>query len=382
MAEPFKNLINNELITQTGAHLKRVWPAFDQKRFVREASHGLDALEMKARAMQIASALEATLPEDFERAVGLLEAAMAPPFNEHNATGEFELAPMKIGPQGLAGWVVWSTGEFVVRRGMQAPERALQALHHFTQRFTTEYAIRPFIAQHPELVFKTLQRWLADPSMHVRRLVSEGSRPRLPWGLQLKALVADPSPTLPLLRVLQDDRSEYVRRSVANHLNDIAKDHPTLVARWLEEHLPGASKERQALLKHASRTLVKAGDARVLKAWGVGKALHGSASLTLDKKRVCVGETLGMTVQLQSSSRTAQKIVLDYVVHHVKADGSTRPKVFKGWNLTLPPGQALELNKQHSLKEITTRRYHAGQHRIELMANGAAVAEAPFVLKL
>ncbi len=114
-------------------------------------------------------------------------------------------------------------------------------LHAITQRFTAEWAIRPFIVAHPALCFATLERWVDDPSVHVRRLVSEGSRPRLPWGLQLKSLIADPTPTLPLLEALQDDASEYVRRSVANHLNDIAKDHPQLIAQWLERHLPGAS---------------------------------------------------------------------------------------------------------------------------------------------
>ena len=123
------------------------------------------------------------------------------------------------------------------------PNAALAALHAITQRFTAEWALRPFVQQHPELTFATLQRWARDDSAHVRRLVSEGTRPRLPWGMQLKSLIADPSPTLPLLRVLQDDASDYVRRSVANHLNDIAKDHPDLVVGWLREHL--AASERR-----------------------------------------------------------------------------------------------------------------------------------------
>ena len=126
-----------------------------------------------------------------------------------------------------------------------APERGLAALQAMTQRLTAEFAIRPFIVRHPALVFETLAHWTRDRSAHVRRLCSEGSRPRLPWGLRLNALIDDPSPTLPILAALQDDPSEYVRRSVANHLNDIAKDHPALVAGWLATHLPGASAERR-----------------------------------------------------------------------------------------------------------------------------------------
>ncbi len=374
MAEPFKNIFNTTLIEQSAKHLKRVWPAFDHKLFVQTANKGLDGLEMKGRAMQIASALEATLPPNFDRAAGILESALAPPFTTE------DLAPMHTNTEGLAGWVIWSTGEFIVRRGMAQPERAMKSLREMTMRFSTEYSIRPFIDQHSELAMKTLHQWSTDKNLHVRRLVSEGSRPRLPWGLQLKALITDPAPTLPLLRALQDDQSDYVRRSVANHLNDIAKDHPNLVAAWLDEHLPNASAERTALLRHATRTLVKDGHQRVLKAWGVGKAFKGSAALTLDRQRVKVGEALELQVELRSTAKTSQKLVVDYAVHHVKANGSTSAKVFKGWKPTLEAGQTLVLNKSHSMKEITTRRYHAGVHAVEVLVNGTALAEARFAL--
>jgi 3-methyladenine DNA glycosylase AlkC len=376
MAEPFKNLFSHALIEQTAKHLKRVWPAFDQRLFVRSASAGLADLEMKGRAMQIAGALEATLPADFDRAAGILESALAPAFS-----GE-DLAAMHTSTEGIAGWVIWSTGEFVVRRGMQEPARALQSLREMTMRFSTEYSIRPFIDQHSALAIHTLHKWASDKNLHVRRLVSEGSRPRLPWGLQLKALIINPTPTLPLLRQLQDDKSQYVRRSVANHLNDIAKDHPGLVADWLDEHLPDATPERIAVLRHATRTLVKAGDPRVLKAWGVGSTFNGKAELALDRKRVKVGEDVGLEVQLQlkSGAKAAQKLLIDYALHHVKANGATSAKVFKGWKQTLEAGQTLKLTKRHSLKEITTRRYHPGLHRIELLVNGKGVAHAEFQL--
>jgi 3-methyladenine DNA glycosylase AlkC len=376
MPDAFKLIYSPALIANSAAHVHRVWPAFDHKRFVKLASTGLDALEMKARAMQIAAALQATLPDDFDRACGILESALAPAFVDE------ALGTMHTTQAGLAGWVIWSTGEFVVRQGMHAPERALASLRQMTQRFSCEYSIRPFIAEHPDLTLKTLHRWAQDKNLHVRRLVSEGSRPRLPWGLQLKALVGDPSPTLPLLRSLQDDPSEYVRRSVANHLNDIAKDHPRVVADWLDEHLPGASAQRLALLRHASRTLVKDGHPQVLKAWGVGSAFKGSAKLNLDKKRVRVGDDVGLHVELKSTTKASQKLVVDYAVHHVKANGETSAKVFKGWKLNLAAGDAVTLDKRHSLKEITTRRYHAGVHRVEVLVNGNVVTQAEFQLLL
>ena len=369
MAEPFKTFLNATVVRNTARHLRRAWPDFDAPAFERRSLAGLDALEMKARAMHIASALEATLPPDFDRAAAIIEASLAPLGEETDAAG-------------LRSWGLWPVGEYVVRRGIGHPARALAALHAVTQRFTAEWAIRPFILEHPQLCWETLARWADDPSEHVRRLVSEGSRPRLPWGMQLKGLIADPTPTLPLLRALQDDPSEYVRRSVANHLNDIAKDHPAIVSRWLDEHLPSASDERRALLKHASRTLIKQGHADTLAAWGLGRRMAGEATLVVSPKRVSVGESLRLDVTLRSSASRAQKLAVDYAVHHVKASGETTPKVFKGWALELGANEERALSKSHSMRLITTRRYHAGRHGVDLRVNGEVVATAGFDLRL
>jgi 3-methyladenine DNA glycosylase AlkC len=273
-------------------------------------------------------------------------------------------------------------GEFVARRGLDQPVRALELLRALTQRFSAEFALRPFIARHPELAFATLRRWARDPSPQVRRLVSEGSRPRLPWGMRLKALIADPSPTLPLLLALQDDPSADVRRSVANHLNDIAKDHPDLVAQWIEQHLPGAGAERRALLRHAGRTLIKRGDARVLAAWGHGDAYAGTARLAIRPARVALGGEVTLALTLKSRSATPQRLVIDYRVHHVKADGSTSAKVFKGWRVQLPARGSLALTPRHSLRPVTTRRYFGGRHRVQVQINGTPVAEAAFTLQV
>ena len=376
--EPFKNLLNPALVVEAGALLQRhadaAGLAFDGERFAALAVQGLEALELKARAMQVCDALQATLPARFETAAGLLEAALAP------ATTDDAITPPAGLHDGLRGWVLWPVGEFVARQGQAQPARALATLHALTQRFTAEFAIRPFIVWHPALCFDTFARWQHDPSVHVRRLVSEGSRPRLPWGLRLQALVQDPSPTLPLLRTMQDDPSEYVRRSVANHLNDIAKDNPGVVAAWLHEHLPGASAQRRALLRHASRTLIKQGHAPALQAWGLGQALQGTARLQLTPRRVLLGGAVQLTLTLRSNAARAQRLAVDYAVHHVKADGSLSPKVFKGWTLELAPGATLTLTRQHALRPITTRRYHAGRHEIAVQVNGVEVSRGAFTL--
>ncbi len=377
--EAFKNLINSVTVKRAGQHLQRVWPAFDRRRFERQATHGLDALEFKARAMQLADALQATLPDDFSVAAAVLEASLAEPI-PLNADGEPIGLSNVQSEAGLAGWVVWSMGEFVARRGMADVPRALQCLHALTQRFSAEFAIRPFIQQHPDPTLATLSGWVKDPSAHVRRLVSEGSRPRLPWGLRLQALVADPAPTLPLLRALQDDPSAYVRRSVANHLNDIAKDHPDLVARWVQKHRRGASAQRTALLRHASRSLIKQGHAPTLAAWGLAQGLSGKAALHLSADRVAVGSEILLTVSLKSASAQPQDLLVDYVVHHVRANTATSPKVFKGWKLTLAPREQRTLTKRHSLRPVTTRVLYPGSHRIDLQVNGLSLASATFDL--
>jgi 3-methyladenine DNA glycosylase AlkC len=372
--EPFKNLLNPALVRTAGDALRAAWPGFDKAGFVRRANRGLDGLELKARAMQIADALEATLPARFATACDVIEAALAP------AVEPGEEPPGDSA--GLRGWIVWPLGEFVARRGQAEPDRALAALHALTQRLTAEFAIRPFIVEHPALALATLQQWTRDPSAHVRRLASEGSRPRLPWGLRLRALVADPSPTLPLLAALQDDPSDYVRRSVANHLNDIAKDHPALVVAWVREHLPGADRHRRALLRHASRTLIKQGHADILALWGAAAPFAGQARLTLSPRRVGIGDSVALSLRLRSASTEPQALLIDYAVHHVKADGSTSAKVFKGWSLALAPGETCTLNKTHSMRAVTTRRYHAGRHLVDMRINGVVAAQAAFSLTL
>ncbi len=374
MPEPFKLLLSPALVRSAGAHLQRSWRGFPSARFEALALHGFDALEMKARAMQIAAALDATLPQDFEHAARSIEGALAP------VAGDEGLAALHASTDGLAGWIVWPLGELIARRGLPHPQRALAALHALTQRFSAEFAIRPFILAHPQLVFDTLARWTSDPSAHVRRLVSEGSRPRLPWGLQLKPLIADPTPTLPLLRALQDDPSEYVRRSVANHLTDIARDHPTLVAEWLREHLPNADAARRGLLRHASRTLIKRGDPATLATWGIGGKLRGDAAIRILPRRIAIGAAIELVIELVSRSRSIQTLAIDYRIDHVRADGSSGPKVFKGWQLQLAPGETRQLRKRHSFRPITIRRYYPGKHAVALQINGRVVAQAAFML--
>ncbi|TBO34207.1 DNA alkylation repair protein [Aquabacterium lacunae] len=382
MAEAFKHLIGAHTVAEVGHHLKRVWPAFDRPAFERQALADLDTLEFKARAVHLGNALASHLPPDFEHATAVLVAslkAVPPPAHHHDP--DAELGQLQTDATGVAGWALWAYGDFVARHGQAHVPQALIALHAITQRFTAEFAIRPFLVNHPEAVLAVLRQWQHDPSAHVRRLVSEGSRPRLPWGLRLQALVQDPTPTLPLLRTLQDDPSEYVRRSVANHLNDIGKDHPGVLVQWLQEHLPGAPITRQRLLRHASRHLIKAGHPGVLQAWGLGLGLQGHATLQAAHPQVQIGQKLPIHIRVHASpDAPVQSLEVDYRVHHIKADGSTSPKAFKGKRITLPPGETVAWQKLHSFVPVSTRVLRPGLHRIDLQVNGQLVAETEVLL--
>jgi hypothetical protein len=194
--------------------------------------------------------------------------------------------------------------------------------------------------------------------------------------------VRDPTPTLPILAALQDDASEYVRRSVANHLNDIAKDHPDVVVRWVRAHRKGATREREALLRHASRTLVKQGHAQMLELWGAGRAFQGKVTLRVEPKQVRIGESVTLMLALVSASDEPQQLVIDLVVHYVKANGTTSPKVFKGWTLELAPRGGRELRKTLSMRDVSIRKHVAGRHRVTVQVNGKAVVERDIVVRV
>lgn len=371
MAEAFKNLIGPATVQAVSHHLHRVHRRFNQVAFEAQALDGLASLEFKARAQHLAQALMAHLPEDFAACADLLEASLrrvATPRFDHDP--DRELGSLQTDDTGVAGWALWAYGEVVARRGLNTPERALQALHAITQRFTAEFAIRPILAAHPALTHATLQRWAGDASAHVRRLVSEGSRPRLPWGLRLQDLVRDPSPNLPLLRRLQDDPTEYVRRSVANHLNDIGKDHPELLVDWVRQHRDDDDPTRQRLLRHASRHLIKQGHGPMLACWDVDTPFEGQVELSLPRRTVHIGETLALTIALTATGASSQSLEVDLRVHYRKADGQLRPKVFKGKRLTLAPGERLSWTQALSFKPVSTRTLYPGAQAVDVAING------------
>ncbi len=368
----FKDFFNKALVEDMAYHLHRVWPAFDKKGFAAEALTNFPALELKQRSHQIAKALGTHLPKDVPKALRTLTAALRP----LRANGALDEDAKK----GIAGWAILPFGEYVAAQGLGHLKDSLAALRELTIRSTSEFAIRPFVHAYPKETLKILAEWSKDKNEHVRRLVSEGTRPRLPWGMQLKAFVKDPAPILPLLEALRDDPSEYVRRSVANSLNDIAKDHPDLVAALAGRWLKDATTERTRLIRHACRTLIKAGHRATLTALGYAPSVKlDLMEFAVSPAKLTFGNALTLKVRLKSTAKVPQKIVLDYVLHHRKKSG-TSAKVFKWKAFALEAGETIELVRKHAIKRITTRVYYPGAHKVEVVANGNVLGGKSFTL--
>lgn len=375
MAEPFKNAFNSEMIAQMGTHFQRVEPRFDRSHFIDHATTGLEELELKHRATHIRKALEETLPSNFSRACKVMLAALHP-------VSDIDLSGTQMDDDGIRGWAIMPMAEYVSEHGLDNFHTSLATLKELTKRFTAEFAIRAFFIADTEQTLNQVCAWAKDENFHVRRLASEGSRPRLPWGLQLPAFVSDPTPVVALLETLKDDPEEYVRRSVANNLNDIAKDHPDLVAEIAHRWLKNASPERKWLVKHACRTLIKQGHTKTLEAFGYAEPSLKVGTINIKNKNILLGSHLEFEVSITSDAPSTQPLIIDYIIHHQRANGTTSPKVFKWKTIDLPAEKSLTFIKKHAVKPITTRVYYGGHHQVEIQINGQSFGRADFELKV
>jgi len=363
-----KDGLNAASVERIADSLVRVVPNFAKKQFVNDAIDGLTPLELKSRVRHISAALKKCLPADFEKAADILLSLKA------------NWIPDEPGGS-LSGFAAWPVIDYVGEYGLDHPEKALKVLKALTSLFSAEFAIRPFIIQHFELTYRHLDQWCDDSDEHVRRLVSEGTRPRLPWGQRLPQFIVEPSPVFQLLEKLKDDPADYVRRSVANNLNDISKDHPDQVIALCRRWLNAAGPDRAWIIRHATRTLVKSGHPDVFGLLGfTEKPRLEVRSLNVFPKQIQLGEAVEFSFKLQSTNSKPQSVVIDYAIQHVKANGQTTPKVFKFRTLKLAPGETIELTKKHAIKPITTRKYYAGEHAVEILINGKIFGRKSFML--
>lgn len=365
----FKDYFDTGLARQMAAQISAVHPQFPADAFVNQIAPQLDGLEMKARTVVFVQALRDYLPEGFAAAWAVLEAALGVELPDEG--GMFN-----------EGWHYWPIAHFIEVYGLEDFDVGVQAMYEITKRHTAEFAIRPFLIQHQDKMLAILHTWAEDENPHVRRLVSEGTRPRLPWAGRLTQFIEDPSLTLALLEKLKDDPAEYVRRSVSNHLNDIAKDHPQLVIATCRRWWQDGSPERRWIVQRALRTLVKAGDPDALDVLGYGPPQVDLREFSLIPDPLTLGGKLNLHFTLQSTAVTEQNLVIDFVIHFVKANGQTSGKVFKLKTAVLAPNEAITIEKSHPIRPITTRNYYPGTHRVEIQVNGQIVGERSFALVL
>lgn len=359
-------LFNREKVRYLAGLFSATEAGFDAEAFEGEVMAALQALELKQRITLIAEVLAGHLPEALPEAAPIVLKALPPPLDPGKTDddfGDFIFAPL---------------GEYAAARGLEAHrDLALDMLEEITQRFSMEWAIRPFLNRWPAEVLARMEGWAGHPSYHVRRLVSEGTRPRLPWGEAVGLQLADP---LPLLDRLHGDGTRYVTRSVANHLNDIAKKDPDLVMDRLQGWRAAGQQDRKELdwmTSHALRGLVKAGHPRAMAMLGYDPDLALEAFVTVPEA-VRIGEALDLSCRLEGAA--GAPVLVDYVLHFQRPGGKASAKVFKLKQARITGG-TLELGKKHKLKgDATTFKLVPGTHRVELMVNGKVRAEAAFEL--
>lgn len=355
-----KEMFNAARYRRIARDTAEVYPRFDSKKFLALTLPDLDGLNLLQRLRRVTEGLRATLPQDYARALGILR---------------------KLAPRTERGFVALFLPDFVGLYGLDDFDASLDALKFFTPFGSSEFGIRPFLRQDLRRTLKVMEIWSREENEDVRRLASEGCRPRLPWSFRLDALVADPSPTAKILENLRADPSLYVRKSVANHLNDITKDHPAWVLdrveRWNLENAHTAW-----IAKRALRSLIKAGDRRALAVIGAGQAAEGrTRAFAVSPKRLRLGERVALSYEFVSTATAPQKLVVDYAIHYVKKSGGSSAKVFKWKELSVAPGEIITLGKSQIVKDFTTRKHHAGHHRVEVLVNGTVFAEAGFLLE-
>lgn len=360
MAEPLKEMFNAAYYERLIAALAASFSQFDADAFRADVLCDLHTRELNPRMRHTSAMLRQHLPGDFRAVVEGLKAVA-------------ERMPK--------GYTALLYPDFVGQYGLDDAAFSLDALRHFTAFGSSEFAVREFFRRDVAGTLAVMRAWAEDDNEHVRRLASEGSRPRLPWSFRLDAVLRDPSLTRPILERLRADTSLYVRKSVANHLNDFSKDHPAymleIVNAW-DQNNPHTA----WIVKHASRTLIKQGHADSLAVFAFEADVQVAVTdFQFGPDPLRLGEVLSFSFALHSRKAQAQKLVVDYALHYVKANGQRNAKVFKLKELTLAPGETVRLAKNQRILDMSTRKHHPGLHRLEILVNGQALAAGEFELR-
>jgi len=345
-------------------HFCAIYPKFDTKGFISGIfSNDFNDMEWKQRTKHSTLILHKFLPSSFPEAASLIM----------KVTQQLQ----EIGHPGGLEYVIFP--DYIETYGIDDFDIAIRAFEVLTKFITCEFAVRSFLIKYNGRMIAEMNRWSQDPHPQVRRLASEGARPRLPWAMAIPSLKKDPSPILPILENLKTDPSDSVRRSVANNLNDIAKDHPHLVLN-IARKWKGISKLTDAIIKHGSRTLLKQGHAEILTYYGLESSNFKVSNLIVHTPIVKIGDEVSFSFHVKNSSETAKYLRLEYGLYYQKANGQVSRKVFKISERIYEGSENCIVARRQSFKLITTRKFYVGRHKISIVINGQETEEIDFEL--
>ena len=357
MAEPLKNKFNKKLVENIAFQFNRYFNQFDQQSYIcKVIGTDWNELELKARMRRISSVLPDFLPSNYPESLKIVE----------KVSGKF------------SGMTHMCFPDYVEQFGLDHFELSMDALARMTKSSSSEFAVRPFIISDSDAAISKLKEWAKSDCEHIRRLASEGCRPRLPWAMALPEFKSAPSPIIEILLTMIDDESLYVRRSVANNLNDISKDNPDSVINIASKYL-GRTKNIDWVIKHACRSLLKQGDPKVLPLFGYLPPKNIQISRFKLDDSVTLGENLNFQFEVSAKKGNLNQLRLEFVIDFLKSNGKHSAKVFKisegNYEVT-----SREINKYFSFKPITTRKYYPGTHRLGIKVNGEKLTEEEFEL--
>ncbi|MEM9952723.1 MAG: DNA alkylation repair protein [Chloroflexota bacterium] len=365
----FKDHFNRDSAKRLAESIQAVYPSFKVDEYADQVAVAVEGLELKARVAEMSCLLREHLPDDYETAVDILVQSLDEEHSE--AEGMF-----------TDGWYLMPVAHFVEVYGLDHFDASMKALNQITRRHTGEFAIRPLIERYPEQSLTVLHEWVHSDSFHVRRLVSEGTRTRLPWASRLQMFIDNPDPVLDLLHILRDDPVKYVQKSVANNLNDLVKDQRERIIALLQTwHSDNPTESRLWIIQHAARNLLKDGDAQILKLLGY----TGTDSIQLKQAQLStdsipLGDSLDLSYTAHNTSDQAHQILLDYVLAYRLKNGDLSHKVFQVKKLTLKPDGSIDISKSVKMASTTTRQHYVGEHQIILRVNGEEMVTLNFML--
>ncbi|MFN8575854.1 MAG: DNA alkylation repair protein [Candidatus Sericytochromatia bacterium] len=354
-----RDALNIVGVKKLAENISKNYTSFNKSGFVNDIQNEIDLLNFGDRAKLICKNLKKYLPYNYKESVKILIKSL----NKELINNEMPL---------FEDFIIMPQCLFISTYGLSDEyfDISINALYEMTKRFTAEGDIRPFIIKYPENTHKILLEWSKDKNFHVRRLASEGSRPRLPLGIRLPIYQKNPKPVIQILNNLKEDNELYVRRSVANNLNDISKDNPQIVIDTLKSWNKIKTGEMNWLIKHSLRTLIKQGNKDALELLGYNcKNDISVKNLNLNKIEVEIGSELCFDFEIIANTKE-ENLMIDYIIHHMKANGKNKEKVFKLSKKVLSKGQKLKISKKHSFKPISTRKYYKGKHFLEIQING------------